>query len=391
MRTIRRGGDPIKTVVITSPATDAGKTMIAAGLADAATVRGIKTIFLDMDTPVGDALRVFGIKEPGPPYPTLSSWNVYQNVWEHCLKSHRGTYLLPKPEIPQDIMSRSAMKNLLSELRKNFEVVIADLGSDFSQPARVFLAEEADLRLLVVDCDDKAVTRVKEFFKKAVTTKKWILVINSREAKNRYTPKQIFRLLKDEESISEIMTIPYIKNITDELPYTFCPRHKFARDILENVYDRKITEASVGDKNRVSEYKEKAIVLNTFTNKYRKSKSKHETEETLPLHILSNQCDILKTPKKSTLIDLSGITTMRLYDNHPEIWKSDWRLGLRAEPIKLPSGSLFYGQSQELGECDERDEGFLMDFILHLSYNKNPLYIIDPGKYTEMINRIGIV
>ena len=107
-------------------------------------------------------------------------------------------------------------------------------------------------------------------------------------------------------------------------------------------------------------------------------------------NILSNHDDILKSPKKSTLIDLGGIVTMRLQETYPEIWKSDWRLGLRAEPIKLPSGSFFYSQSRELGESNERDEGLLIDFIFHLSDNKKPLYIVDPGKYTEMINRAGI-
>ncbi len=222
----------IKTIVITSPATDAGKTMIASGLAEAASARNIKTIFLDLDTPVGDALRVFGIADLGP-YPTLSSWTAYDEPWEHCLRSNKGTYILPKPENPQDIMSPARIKKLFEALNDSFDLVVADLGSDFTQPAWLTLTDASDFRLLVIDCDDKAVTRVKEFINKSVTTHGWTLVINNRENKSYYSERQIARLLKDEENITSVMSIPFIKKIESQMPHTFKADFKFAREILE--------------------------------------------------------------------------------------------------------------------------------------------------------------
>ena len=208
--------------------------MIATGLAEAATARGKKTIFLDMDTPVGDALRVFGISDPGP-YPTLSSLKVYHDPWKHSIRSKSGTFILPKPENPQDIITRSDAQKLIKECR-GFDLIIADLGSDFSQPAWSLFVEKADLRLLVVDCDEKAVVRVREFLSKTSDQYDWTLVINQREEKGYYTPRQITRMLKDETIVKTVITAPYIKYITERQPQTFSPDHIFAKGILDSVW-----------------------------------------------------------------------------------------------------------------------------------------------------------
>ena len=45
------GGFFMKLIAVTSPATDAGKTFIAAGIAEAATYHNLKTLFMDFDNP----------------------------------------------------------------------------------------------------------------------------------------------------------------------------------------------------------------------------------------------------------------------------------------------------------------------------------------------------
>ena len=170
------------------------------------------------------------------------------------------------------------------------------------------------------------------------------------------------------ESFIEISQFP-----DEELPEIKMPEEKSIK--------RKIQEFIKRDSEK--EPKRPTLIV----PEKRKVKEQNEFKQ---LNMLSSQNDILKSPKKSTLIDLGGLATMRLQESYSEIWKSDWRLGLRAEPIKLPSGSFFYSQSRELGESNERDEGLLMDLLFHLSDDKKPLYVVDPGKYTEMISRAGI-
>ena len=82
----------MKLIAVTSPATDAGKTFIAAGIAEAATYHNLKTLFMDFDNPVGDALRVFGVSSHNL-YPTLGDWASYPDPWGGCLKSNPSKIL----------------------------------------------------------------------------------------------------------------------------------------------------------------------------------------------------------------------------------------------------------------------------------------------------------
>lgn len=47
----------MKLVVVTSPATDAGKTFLATGLTETAAAFEYKVIYIDLDKPVGDSLN----------------------------------------------------------------------------------------------------------------------------------------------------------------------------------------------------------------------------------------------------------------------------------------------------------------------------------------------
>gem|GEM_PF-6074118 len=50
--------------------------------------------------------------------------------------------------------------------------------------------------------------------------------------------------------------------------------------------------------------------------------------------------------------------------NSEGLWKSDWRLGLNAEPLLLPYKIRFYGLSPELGPLDARDYEAFNDFVM---------------------------
>lgn len=442
----------IKIIVITSPATDAGKTMIATGLAEAATARGKKTIFLDMDTPVGDALRVFGISNPGP-YPTLSSWKVYHDPWKHSIRSKSGTFILPKPENPQEIITRSDAEKLIEECR-GFDLIIADLGSDFSQPAWNLFAEKADLRLLVVDCDEKAVVRVREFLNKTSDQYDWTLVINQREEKGYYTPKQITRMLKDETIVKTVITAPYMKYITERQPQTFSPDHIFAKGILDSVWASNAIihtlsrPASASDSETVltadlePQVLDEVAIDTTFSsstesdistndnneplrvdnpasldstvikqpevvgvevgeNNYKPGKkpgcfTKKEQRKTfkdrLMLIILSSYEDLpLKSFKNKYLVDASGEFSRDVEINQDDLWRADWRLGIDAKPLKI-EGVYLFAQTDCLGPVNELDQTRFIEFVeALLEEKKKPVYIIDSGQWHEELLRMGAV
>ena len=226
----------MKLIAITSPATDAGKTFVSAGIAEAATYHNLKTLFIELDNPVGDSLRVFGLS-PNFVYPTLGTWENYNNVWEECLQSHRGTYILPKPDALSEDMQ---IQNLLHQLHE-FDLVVADLGTDYRQNYWETIVEAADIAFLVSDCDEKALVRVKTFLDSRPTNKDWALIINSREKEGYYTEDQIARELSGR--IPNIITIPYYSDAEKRSPKTYPPESYHMAYILNMLFEHiKVTE-----------------------------------------------------------------------------------------------------------------------------------------------------
>lgn len=220
----------MKLIAITSPATDAGKTFVSAGIAEAATYHNLKTLFIELDNPVGDSLRVFGLS-PNFVYPTLGTWENYNNVWEECLQSHRGTYILPKPDALSEDMQ---IQNLLHQLHE-FDLVVADLGTDYRQNYWETIVEAADIAFLVSDCDEKALVRVKTFLDSRPANKEWSLIINSREKEGYYTEDQVARELSDR--ISTIITIPYYPDAEKRSPKTYPPESYYMAYILNMLFE----------------------------------------------------------------------------------------------------------------------------------------------------------
>ncbi len=217
-------------IAVTSPATDAGKTFIAASIAEASTNRKLKTLFIDFDNPVGDSLRVFGIS-PRANYPTIGSWKNHNNLWEDCLKSHAGTFLLPKPEILHEQIDAPGLLEVVS----GFDLVVADLGTDFRQDHWEYIIDQATLALLVSDCDEKAFVRIQSFLNTVVVKKEWHLIVNSREKDNYYSEDQIVREFTGR--VQNIITLPYFSDAEKKSPKTFPPDNPFILEILSIVFE----------------------------------------------------------------------------------------------------------------------------------------------------------
>lgn len=223
----------MKLIVVTSPATDAGKTFLATGLTETAANYDYKTIYVDLDKPVGDSLRVFGLRHKKD-IPTITNYSQYE--LEDYARTPMGGYVLPKPDNINEKFDANDASNLIKSLSNNkFDIAIIDLGASLEAPFWKSFVEQADLVLLVIDCDDKALYRVEELLNKvyAKPPRGYTLLINDREGKrSHYTPHQIYRTLNSYEEISNIFKIPFFKNLERRTPKTFSAKEKFAEDLL---------------------------------------------------------------------------------------------------------------------------------------------------------------
>lgn len=225
----------MKIIAVTSPATDAGKTFLAAGLAESLTYQGYKTAFLDYDIAVGDSLRVFTLlNESRKPHPTITSWKNYPDLFQSALKVPSGTAIFPKPESQLEEVGEESVLQFINQLSKSFDLIVADLGSDHRLPHWEAMIEMAHSAILVVDCDEKALVRIKAFMQTntRLPSRGWLLAVNSKEKTKTYSPKEIRRLIQDMNGVTEVLEVPYFKGVEEYTPKTFIPNSSFAKQLL---------------------------------------------------------------------------------------------------------------------------------------------------------------
>lgn len=229
-------------VTITSPATDAGKTMLAAGLAEAFSSRDIKTVFLEYDLVVGDSIRVFGLQEKArAAHPTVTSLQEYKDPWKYCLKTDRGTFVVPKPENRLESITVKKTTEVLEAVTNTFEAAVADLGAGHRAAHWDVLVENCTHAVLLTDCDEKAVARIKDFLGACLITPPggWILAVNRRESKSQYSPREIRRTVGEMQSVAGLIEIPHFINLEQVLPKTFPPDSAFANELVSLVLGEK--------------------------------------------------------------------------------------------------------------------------------------------------------
>lgn len=204
----------MKTIVITSPATDAGKTFIACNLAAAAAERGVATALLDFDLAVGDIVRALGLEEEARrPHPTVVSWKDYRDPAAAALKGPGGVAVFPRPENPFEAFDPASALDLFRTLAGSFDLAVADAGADVGAVHWPVLVRAADEILLVADCDEKAVFRVKQFLTKhgPLVAGKCRLVVNQREERSRYRPRDVVWALGGEFAFLGTAGVPFCR------------------------------------------------------------------------------------------------------------------------------------------------------------------------------------
>jgi len=207
----------LKLFVVTSPATDAGKTFIACNLAAAAASAGFRTTLLDYDLAVGDVVRALGLEEEARrPHPTVASWKDYGDLLGAVLRGPNGVAVFPRPENPLEGVGRGDVEALLRALTPLFDAAVADAGADVGAEHWEVLVGAADGVLLVVDCDEKAVYRTKRFlfqYGDHLWGKCW-LVVNGKEPSPRYSARDVRRALGELASrFAGISEVPYDRKI----------------------------------------------------------------------------------------------------------------------------------------------------------------------------------
>lgn len=202
----------MKLITVTSPATDAGKTFIACNLAAAAAGQGVATALLDFDLAVGDMVRALGLEEEARrPHPTVASWKDYRDPAAAVLKGPGGVAVFPRPENPFEAFDPASALDLFRALAGSFDLAVADAGADVGAVHWPVLVRAADEILLVADCDEKAVFRVKQFLAKhgPLVAGKCRLVVNQREEKSRYRPRDVARVLGGEFAFLGTAAVPF--------------------------------------------------------------------------------------------------------------------------------------------------------------------------------------
>jgi diguanylate cyclase (GGDEF)-like protein len=172
---------------------------------------------------------VFGVLSNNM-FPTIGDWASYPDPWGSCLKSKAGTYLLPKPNMLDEEIDAASLLNSVED----FDLAVADLGTDYRQEHWRTVIKQADLALLVSDCDEKALVRVRQFLSSKPVNKDWTLIINSRERKGYYTESQIERELSGE--VHRIISLPYFPEAEQRIPKTFPPESIYLARILNLLF-----------------------------------------------------------------------------------------------------------------------------------------------------------
>lgn len=162
--------DPIRTLVVTSPAPDEGKSTTIANLAVTMAQSGRKTILVDCDLRRPSLHKIFDVSndtgfttmvldtEAEPPLRET----VVENLW--LLTSG------PKPPNPADLLGSQQVDRVLSELAERADIVLIDAPPVVGVTDAAVLGARVDGVLLVLSAGKtrrEHAERAKELLKKA--------------------------------------------------------------------------------------------------------------------------------------------------------------------------------------------------------------------------------
>ncbi len=320
----------MRLIAITSPATDAGKTFIATGLAEGLARRGIKTLFIDLDLAVGDSIRVFGLAdEARQPHPTVSSWRDFPDPWKSLLTGPGGVMVIPRPENNGESVTEVGLTQIIAQAEKTgIEAVVLDLGADVRAPFWDGMIERADVPFLVLDTDAKALDRARRFLAASMQPPEgWILVVNQRTPRGGYRQDEMVRNLGAASVTQSVVAIPYIpenRRPTIRLPVDI----PSAGELAEIAMGRPLVELKGGKSSKMSflarifSRKASPEIQNDeepFVTPFRENKGFEGISSPMPTEAISNRKALLLGRAQSlaaTLENLGWDTTFYERDDY---------------------------------------------------------------------------
>lgn len=136
---------PVRTLIVTSPSPNDGKTFVARHLAVSMAQAGQRVVLVDADLRLPTQHRFDGVSQS----PGLTDMLLGESGFEQCLRSTgvEGLWLLPAgiaPPNPTELLESARMQELLDQLTARYDVVILDVP-----PTELF----ADARVLALFSD----------------------------------------------------------------------------------------------------------------------------------------------------------------------------------------------------------------------------------------------
>jgi capsular exopolysaccharide synthesis family protein len=141
---------PLGMLLITSPSSQEGKTIVAANLAVALAKAGLRALLVDADLHLPRVHQLFGLDQDGGLTDYLKTGS-----WEELIKSTQTDQLkvLTSGQVPEnlaDAFSAPNLDGLMIDLKNHFDVVIVDCPPVLAVADTAILASLADNVLLVL-------------------------------------------------------------------------------------------------------------------------------------------------------------------------------------------------------------------------------------------------
>ena len=168
------GEGKIKSILITSPTPDEGKTLTAANLAITCAQSGVRTLLVDLDMRRPRLHRIFsGEREGGVSELITADSDDIDNLLGEALRetSVEDLYLITsgiKPPNPIRLLQSKRMEELMDKLKSRFDLLIFDTPPLLSVSDAAVISRYADIALLVIeaggtkrDLAQQAVERLK--------------------------------------------------------------------------------------------------------------------------------------------------------------------------------------------------------------------------------------
>lgn len=188
-------GNKIKTIVITSPSPDEGKTTTAINLAVTMAQAGSKTIILDCDMRNPKIHRIFKLSNASG----LSDYLIGEIEYEQVVQNTgvENLYLLSagtRPPNPAELLTTEKMLALIKEISREFEYIIIDTPPILIFTDAQILSNYADGSIIIIaagETEREDLVKARELLKR-IDVRILGVVLNKYDVAKKYDKKHSY-------------------------------------------------------------------------------------------------------------------------------------------------------------------------------------------------------